>query len=120
MTRTLALVGLTALTLVGSATIQAQPPRQAGQDQRSGIARHQMGQMGQMGQRGQLPQRGPQWRRGPGGGPGLALRGLALTDDQKAQVKAIHEKTRAEIQAVLTPEQLATLKARRGGRGGGR
>jgi Spy/CpxP family protein refolding chaperone len=48
----------------------------------------------------------------------MALRGLDLTDAQKEQVKAIHERTRQEVEAVLTPEQLEKLKARRGGRGG--
>ncbi|GMV21670.1 MAG: hypothetical protein AMXMBFR57_16190 [Acidimicrobiia bacterium] len=75
------------------------------------------------GQRGP-GQQGPGFRQGPGGrrgapGPARALRGLDLSEDQKAQVKALHEKLRADIEAVLTPEQLATLKSRRGGRGGG-
>lgn len=75
---------------------------------------------------GQGFRQGPGFRRGgpgrpggpggPGPGRGPALRGLNLTEDQQAQVKALHEKLRADIEAVLTPEQLATLKQRRGGR----
>lgn len=64
---------------------------------------------------GQGLRQGPGFRRG-GPGRGMPLRGLNLTEEQHAQVKALHEKLRADIEAVLTPEQLATLKQRRGGR----
>lgn len=130
MTRRYALVGITALALVGTAAVQAQPPRQGNPDQRPRIEQRlnaQRGTMqGQGAMRGNMQRqqsqgalRGMGQRRGGGpGGPGL--RGLDLTDAQKAQVKAIHERTRTEVEALLTPEQLEKLKARRGGRGGGR
>lgn len=54
------------------------------------------------------------------GGRGRELCGLDLTDEQKAQIAAIHQKSREEVGAVLTPEQKEKLKARRGGRGAGR
>jgi Spy/CpxP family protein refolding chaperone len=44
---------------------------------------------------------------------GAGLRGLDLTEEQKTQIKAIHEQTRQAIDNVLTPEQKAK---RRGGR----
>lgn len=109
MTRKLALVGVTALALVGTAVVQAQPPRQGNAQERPRMEQRMQGQ-GAM--------RRPGFRRGGPGGPGMALRGLDLTDAQKEQVKAIHERTRQEVEAVLTPEQLEKLKARRGGRGG--
>ena len=120
MTRTHALVGLTALALVGTAAVQAQPTRQGPPDQRPRIEQRQQGQ-GTM--------RGPGFRQGQGqglrrggpgrpGGRGMALRGLDLTEEQKAQVKAIHDKVRQDVDAVLTPEQREKMAARRGGRGG--
>ncbi|MDA1306180.1 MAG: hypothetical protein O2917_02810 [Acidobacteria bacterium] len=122
MTRTHALVGLTALALVGTAAVQAQPT-QGPPDQRPRIEQRQQAQ-GAM--------RGPGVRQGQGqgqglrrggparpGGRGMGLRELDLTDDQKAQVKAIHDKVREDVDAVLTPEQREKLAARRGGRGGG-
>lgn len=129
MTRTHALVGLTALVLVGTAAVQAQPTRQGPPDQRPRIEQRQQGQgamrgpgvrQGQGQGQGQGLRRGGPGRGGPGrpGGPGMALRGLDLTDDQKAQVKAIHEKVRQDVDAVLTPEQREQLTARRAGRGG--
>jgi protein CpxP len=39
---------------------------------------------------------------------------LNLTDDQKNQIKDIKKDARAKMKAVLTPEQLAQLKANRG------
>lgn len=115
MTRRIAFVGITALALVGTAALQAQPPRQGNPDQRPRIE-----QRGQQRQQGMGAMRGPGAgvRRGGPGRPGMALRGIDLTDAQKEQVKAIHERTRLEVEAVLTPEQLEKLKARRGGRGG--
>lgn len=58
---------------------------------------------------------GPGGPGGPGfGGPGAALRGLDLSEAQRMQVKAIverhQEETRAEIVALLTPEQQAKFK----------
>lgn len=126
MTGRFALVGITALALVGTAAVQAQPPRQGTADQRPRLEQRAQQRQGQGVMRGRGAMRGQGaagFRRGGPGGPGrpgMALRGLGLTDAQKAQVKAIHEKTRQEVEAVLTPEQLETLKARRGGRGGGR
>jgi len=122
MTRTHALVGLTALALVGTAAVQAQPTRQGPPDQRPRVEQRMQGQ-GAM--------RGPGFRQGPGlgqglrrggpgrpGGRGMALRGLDLTDEQKTQIKAIHDKVRQDVEAVLTPEQREQLTARRAGRGG--
>lgn len=130
MTRRFAIIGVATLVLTGSAAIQAQPARPGNTDNRPrmeqrgpGFGQGQgMGQGQRMGQ-GQGQRQGQGFRRGgPGrpGGPGMALRGLNLTDEQKAQVKAIHEKSRADVEALLTPEQLETLKNRRAGRGGGR
>jgi hypothetical protein len=89
-----------------------------GQGQRQGLGQGQRQGMGQGQRQGQGLRRGG----GPGrpGGPGAALRGLNLSDEQKAQVKAIHEKTKADVDALLTPEQREALKTRRDGRGGGR
>ncbi len=95
MTRRFAIMGVTALALAGSAAIQAQPTRPANAGERPRMEQAQRG-------------------------PGMALRGLNLTDEQKAQVKAIYEKAKADVEAVLTPEQREALKNRRGGRGGGR
>ena len=38
------------------------------------------------------------------------LRGLNLTDDQKAKVKALHKETHEKLMAILTPEQKEQLK----------
>jgi Spy/CpxP family protein refolding chaperone len=54
------------------------------------------------------------------GGRGNPLCGLDLTEEQKTQIEAIHQKTRDEVEAVLTPEQREKLRARRGGREAGR
>lgn len=65
--------------------------------------------------------------RGMRGGMHM-LRGLDLTDEQKAQIRqiheryhpqmqALHEQVRAEVQAVLTEEQRAELEAKRAERG---
>lgn len=124
MNRRFAIIGVAALALAGSAAIEAQPTRPGNTGERPRI---EQGQRGQQPPRGQGMGQRPGFRRGPGGpgrpggpgGPGMALRGLNLTDEQKAQVKAIHEKAKADVEAVLTPEQLQTLKNRRGGRGGG-
>jgi Spy/CpxP family protein refolding chaperone len=141
MTRRLALIGVAAVALASTAAIQAQPARPAtaqerprfeqaqrgpgfgqgqGMGQRQGMGQGQRQGMGQ----GQRQGQGQGFRRGGGPGqpgrPGGALRGLNLTDEQKAQVKAIHEKTKADVDAVLTPEQREALKTRRDGRGGGR
>lgn len=148
MKRTLAIIGAAALAVTGAvAMAQAQGPdtgaeQQAGRpafdqaQRRTGPPRQGMGQGQGMGQRqgqglgrGQGAGRGPQGAmRGPGGrgrggpgrgGAGMALRGLDLTEAQRAQIKAIHEKVRQDVEGVLTPEQLAKLKNRRGGGGAG-
>lgn len=117
----LATLAIGALALGGSTYAAA--AQEPANDQRPRLMQQRgVGQRGP-GQRGP-GQQGPGFRQGPGGrrgapGPARALRGLDLSEDQKAQVKALHEKLRADIEAVLTPEQLATLKSRRGGRGGG-
>ena len=81
---------------------------------------------GQPGPQGAMRGRGPGGGRqggfgrpgGPGGmvGRGNPLCGLDLTDEQEAQIKAIHQKSHDEVLAVLTPEQREKLAARRGGR----
>ena len=123
MTRRFALIGVAAMALAGTAAIQAQPTRPANGQERPRMEQRGPG-FGQGRGLGQGQRQGMGFRRGgpgrPGGGPGMALRGLNLTDEQKAQVKAIHEKAKAEVEAVLTAEQLETLKTRRAGRGGGR
>ncbi len=53
------------------------------------------------------PQPHKEWHKN---GP---YKSLNLTPDQKAQIKTIHESTRSQIQAVLTPAQQAQLKAER-------
>lgn len=59
-----------------------------------------MGRMGAMGRRG----RGPAFGRGPGGRPGMAamdfLRGLNLTETQRIQIRAIHEKYQPQLQTI--------------------
>lgn len=45
--------------------------------------------------------------RGPGFGPGRGLRALNLTDTQQTQVKAIHERHQAAIQAKVETAQAA-------------
>lgn len=45
--------------------------------------------------------------RGPGFGPGRGLRALNLTDAQQTQVKAIHERHQAAIQAKVEAAQAA-------------
>jgi PAX-interacting protein 1 len=133
MTRRFALIGVAAVALASTAAVQAQPTRPATAQERPRFEQAQRGPgfgqrqgLGQgqgMGQGQRLGQgRGVRRGGGPGrpGGSGMALRGLNLTDEQKAQVQAIHEKTKADVDAVLTPEQRETLKTRRAGRGGGR
>ncbi|MCC7186833.1 MAG: hypothetical protein IT185_11355 [Acidobacteria bacterium] len=128
MTRRFVFIGVAAVALASTAAMQAQPTRPANGQERPRFEQPQRGPGVGQGQRmGRGQQQGPGFRRGGGpgrpggpGGPGRGLRGLNLTDEQKAQVKAIHEKTKAEVEAVLTPEQLETLKTRRAGRGGGR
>lgn len=121
MKRTLAALTITALVLTGGAVaLDAQRGQGNGNGSGVGQRRAAVGQQGP--QRGPGFQMGQGFRRGgPGrpGGPGARLRGLDLTEDQKAQVKALHEKLRQDIEAVLTPEQQAKLKARGGGRGRG-
>jgi Spy/CpxP family protein refolding chaperone len=72
-----------------------------------------LGPQGRQGQ-GRQGRPGMMNGRGPAGrGPGFGLRGLDLTEEQRTQVKAIHEQTRIAIDNILTPEQKAR---RRGGR----
>lgn len=128
MKRTWALVGAVALVVVGAAAgAQAQAPGMPGTEDAQGRPGARMEQ--RMNQRGPQQGMGPgqgQGRgqgamrgrgpggRGPGGrGAGAGLRGLDLTEDQRTQLKAIHEQTRQAIDNILTPEQKAK---RRGGR----
>ena len=39
------------------------------------------------------------------------LKGLNLTDDQKAQVKALHKESHEKLMAILTPEQQVAVEA---------
>ena len=55
----------------------------------------------------------------PGGQPGQRLhkaqnwmKALNLSDDQKAQIRAIRQDERKQMESILTPDQLAQLKAR--------
>jgi Spy/CpxP family protein refolding chaperone len=47
------------------------------------------------------------------GGRGVGLRGLDLTEAQKTQIQALRQQHQRELEAVLTPEQVAKLRARR-------
>ena len=75
----------------------------------------------------------PPPRQGGPGGPGApggfhllppgAQQQLQLTDGQKAQIAALENETRAKLEKILTPEQMAQLKTmrppmRQGGPGG--
>ena len=138
MKRTWALVGAVALAVVAAAAgTQAQVPGTPGTEDAQGRPGARMEQRmsprgpqqgpglqgpgrGMMRGRGPGQGQGPQGAmrgRGPGGpgqrGGGFGLRGLDLTEDQKTQIKAIHEQTRQAIDNILTPEQKAK---RRGGR----
>ena len=90
---------LSALLVIGGATVAA-----AQQTQQA--APHAHGQRGQMG-----PRRGP-------GGPGMQgvlLRGLTLTDAEKANLKAVHQKYAAQTKALreqFKPQHEAMRTAR--------
>ena len=127
MSRTLTVVGVAMIAVLGAvAASQAQGPQNGPRGNRPEVSQDQ-GQRrdgaecgpGRMG-RGPGRQGGIGRPGGPGrfGGRGFALCGLGLTDDQKAQIKALHEETRQAIEALLTPEQKAKLRARRGGGAG--
>jgi Spy/CpxP family protein refolding chaperone len=58
----------------------------------------------------------PKNERGQKGG----WQGLNLTDAQKAEMQTIKSNTRAQIEAILTPEQKATLQAAKEARQGQR
>ena len=150
MKRILTVIGVAVIAVGGAVAAsqpQGQQNPQAGGEQRigrpeigCGPARGVDGQGPgvQPGRSGQRPPQGAMRGRGPGGGrqggfgrpggpggPGRGGRGnplcgLDLTEEQKTQIAAIHEKTRVEIEAILTPEQREKLRARRGGRESGR
>ena len=69
---------------------------------------------------------GPGGQHGPGGFhllPPQAKEALNLTEDQLAQVTALEAETKAKLEKILTPEQMAKLKQmhpgqRPGGRNG--
>jgi len=69
-------------------------------------------------------QAGPGGQHGPGGFhllPPQAKEVLNLTADQQAQVTALEAETKAKLEKILTPEQMAKLKQMRPGpRPGGR
>ncbi|MSO49714.1 MAG: hypothetical protein EXQ49_07400 [Acidobacteria bacterium] len=109
MKRTLAMVGVAVLAVVGAVVSAQGPAPEAQRGAGPGV------QMSQRGPQGAMRGRGA---GGPGGiarrgGPGFGLRGLDLTDDQKAQIKSIHEKARADVEAILTPEQKAKRRVGR-------
>jgi Spy/CpxP family protein refolding chaperone len=129
MKRTLAMVGVAVLAVVGAVVTAQGPAPEAQRGAGPGVNMAQRGPGRALGIQGQGVRQGPGFRRGPQGamrgrgqggpgvgrrgGPGFGLRGLDLTDDQKAQIKAVHEKARQDVDAILTPEQKAK---RRGGR----
>jgi len=141
MKRTLSIVGTAVIVAIGAVTVsQAQgrpntqgavvredcgPQRGPGDPQglrpgragQPGAAMNTMRGRGIGAGRGIGPGRG-MGRGGPGrmGGRGFALCGLDLTAEQQAQIKALREESRREIEAILTPEQVAKLKTRRGGK----
>lgn len=141
MSRTLTVVGVAAIAVLSAvAASQAQGPQNPQRGGRPGVecgpARGADDQTQGM-QQGRGVRRGPQGAmlgRGPGagrqggigrpggpgrmGGRGFALCGLDLTDEQKTQIRALHQETRQQIEALLTPEQKAKLRARRGGGAG--
>ena len=146
MNRTLTVVGAAIVAVVGAvAASQAQGrpgigqgigpgadrfecgPARPGEGQGQGV---RPGRAGQPNPQGAMRGRGPGGGRqgglgrpgGPGrmGGRGNPLCDLDLTEEQKTQIEAIHQKTRDEVEAVLTPEQKEKLRARRGGRVAGR
>ena len=55
---------------------------------------------------------------GGGQGRGDRFEALNLTDDQSAQIEAIRTETKSQMEALLTPEQRATLGEGNKGRGG--
>jgi len=55
---------------------------------------------------------------GRGEGKGRRFEALNLTDDQSAQIEAIRTQTKSQMEALLTPEQQATLGEGDGGRRG--
>lgn len=130
MKRTLAMVGVAVLTVVGAVASAQGPGPDAQRGAGPGLNMAQRGPGRGVGIQGQGLRQGTGFRRGPQGamrgrgpggpggvgrrgGPGFGLRGLDLTEDQKAQIKGIHEKARQDVDAILTPEQKAK---RRGGR----
>lgn len=132
MSRTLTVVGVATIAVLSAvAASQAQGPPNAqrggrpevecgpargANDQAPGV---QQGRGGRRGPQGAVRGRG-MGRPGPGrmGGRGFGLCGLDLTDEQKTQIRALHQETRQQIEALLTPEQKAKLRARRGGGAG--
>ena len=137
MSRALTVVGVATIAVLSAvAASQAQGPPNPQRGNRpgaaQGIERFECGPgrgAAQPGPQGAMRGRGPGAGRqggigrpgGPGrfGGRGFALCGLDLTNDQKAQIKTLHQETRQAIEALLTPEQKAKLRARRGGGGVG-
>ena len=132
MKRTLAMVGVAVLAVVGAVVSAQGPAPEAQRGAGPGVNMGQRGPGRALGIQGQGLRQGQGFRRGPQGamrgrgaggpggpgvgrrgGQGFGLRGLNLTEDQKAQVKSIHEKARQDVDAILTPEQKAK---RRGGR----
>jgi len=146
MKRSLSVLGAAVIAVLGAvAASQAQTPQnpQANAEQRNGRPefgcgpergpgpgrgvdgqRPAPGAMRGRGQGGERPAGmgrpggpGGPGRGGPGrGGRGNPLCGLDLTEEQKTQIEAIHQKAQQDVEAVLTPEQREKLHVRRGGR----
>ena len=105
----------------GAHPFECGPPRE-GDGPGRGLRPGRGGEPGQPGvMRGRGPGAGRPGAVGPGGpgGPGRGGRGnplcaLDLTEEQKSQIAAIHQKAQQDVEAVLTPEQREKLHARRG------
>ena len=137
-------VGIAVVALAGAvAASQAQAPRNPqggigpdggrpefhcgplrGDGPGAGMQHGQEGQRPQGAMRGRGPGGGRQGGLGRPGGPGgrrggfdRELCALGLTEAQQAQIAAIHEKARLDVEAVLTAEQKEKLQALRAGRG---
>lgn len=137
MKRTLLIVGA-AVIAIASAAAASQAQESTGEQRQGafalncgpgrdgggpggGAALQRGGRPGAPGMRMQGPGRGIGGRQGgvgpgrPGrfGGHRSPLCGLDLSQEQKSQIEAIHQKAREDVAAVLTPEQKEKLRARR-------
>jgi Spy/CpxP family protein refolding chaperone len=70
--------------------------------------------MGRMGRAGRMGRFGRFGMRGNGFG---SMANLNLTDEQKAKIQAAREQFQAQMQSILTPEQLQKMQSTQGRRG---